>query len=110
MSDRPPACIASPITVPLNRARSVGRRMITRVAYGAPAAVPDRKYSSVMYGKSSTLAAAGTTLTGGFGYITPGAVTGPEIDGIDGVVRIAASNISVFIVFSFLPFPPVLPY
>jgi hypothetical protein len=39
----------------------------------------------VTYGKSSTLAAVGTTLTGGFGYIGPGPLIAGEIVGTGGV-------------------------
>src|SRR5215470_19712294 len=100
MSDRPPACIASPITVPLNALASFGRRMMMRVVYGAPLAVPDTKYSSVMYGKSSTFAAVGTMLTGGFGYTIPGDVIGPATVGIGGVDISAAASRNAFIVSS----------
>ena len=85
ISERPPACCASATMVPLNAVEFSGRRMMIRVLYGAPAAVPERKYSSVTYGKSSTFTAVGTMLTAGFGYIAPGDVTGPETVGI-GVV------------------------
>src|SRR6516162_4429253 len=97
MSDRPPACIASPTTVPLNVLASFGRRTMILVVYGAPLAVPERKYSSVMYGKSSTFTAVGTTLTGGFGYIRPGAVIGPVTVGIGGVDTSAAASRNAFI-------------
>src|SRR6188768_313545 len=75
ISDRPPACCASATTVPLNAFVSLGRRTMMRVWYGAPAAVPETKYSSVTYGKSSTFGAVATTLTAGFGYIIPGPET-----------------------------------
>src|SRR5215471_5940781 len=101
MSDRPPACCASATMVPLNAVGFVGRRMIIRVMYGAPFAVPERKYSSVMYGKSSTFTAVGTMLIGGFGYIMPGDVTGPETVGIGVVTASAAANRIAFIVSSF---------
>src|SRR4051812_20938055 len=99
ISDRPPACIASPTTVPLNRFASAGRRMMIRVVYGAPAAVPETRYSSATYGKSSTFTAVGTTLMGGLGYIIPGIVTGPVTVGTGGVVTSVASKSNMFIVF-----------
>jgi hypothetical protein len=71
--------------------------MMMRVAYGAPFAVPERKYSSVMYGKSSTFTAVGTMLTGGFGYISPGVVMGPATAGLGGVDTNAAASNSTFI-------------
>jgi hypothetical protein len=54
-------------------------------------AVPETKCSSVIYGKSSTLTAVGTTLTGGFGYIGPGPATGPEIAGTGGTAASATA-------------------
>src|SRR5687767_11931323 len=85
MSDLPPACSASATTVPLKAPGVRGRRTMIRVAYGASLIVPETKYSSVRYGKSSTCTAPGTTLIGGFGYIMPGAAIGPEIVGTGGV-------------------------
>src|SRR6476646_3660149 len=70
--------------VPLNAAGSFGRRTMMRVVYAAPFAVPETKYSSVRYGKSSTFTAVGTTLIGGFGYINPGPAMGPVIAGTAG--------------------------
>src|ERR1700687_721266 len=82
ISDRPPACSASATTTPLNAFTFPGRRTITRDLYGDPFASPDTKYSSVRYGKSSTLTAPATTLTGGLGYIRPGPAIGPDTVGI----------------------------
>src|SRR5512134_351740 len=83
-SDRPPACSASATTVPLNALALRGRRTMMRVAYGASAIVPETKYSSVTYGKSSTFTAFGVTLTAGSGYIRPGPLIGPEMVGTGG--------------------------
>jgi hypothetical protein len=47
ISDRPPACNASVTTTPLNVLASAGRRMMIRVVYGDPLAVPETRYSSV---------------------------------------------------------------
>src|ERR1700751_1036112 len=88
------------MTMPLNVFASVGPRMMIRVVYGAPAAVPDTKYSSVTYGKSSTFTAVGTTLTDGFGYIIPGDVIGPVTVGIGGADTRAENSNNTFIVSS----------
>src|SRR5687767_8396153 len=92
MSERPPAWSASAATVPLNCDGSFGRRTMIRVPYGASFAVPVTKYSSVRYGKSSTRAAPGTTLTAGSGYILAGPATGPEIAGTGGTFDGAWAN------------------
>jgi hypothetical protein len=44
--------------------------------------VPETKYSSVMYGKLSTVVAPGTMLIAGLGYIMPGPVMGAEFVGV----------------------------
>ena len=85
ISERPPACSASATTTPLKVHGILRPADDDARGVGGVLRRTETKYSSVTYGKSSTLAAVGTTLTAGFGYIKPGPVTAGEIVGTGGV-------------------------